>query len=97
MAKAVSATDRLQKLLEATAREHFPDHAVEEVRLEQDEDSDGDPILRIVLVMANEQAFDPVVASGFVRHLRPRLEGDLFPLVSFITSADNRKQHSAAG
>lgn len=97
MAKADATSTNVQQILEGLVKEYLADLSIERVDVRRDEDEEGDPILRIVLVLRDAKSFDPVAASSFVRHLRPKLlEEDLFPLVSFISSADNIRKTQAA-
>jgi hypothetical protein len=97
VAKAKASKTDVRQMLETFAREQFPESNLENVLIEYGEDADGDPILRITVIFSSDKFFDPVKASGFVRHLRPKLRDDnLFPLVSFVTAADHRRQQAAA-
>lgn len=97
MAKAPAREKGLYAKLRRLVQAQFPNANIEAVRFEMDEDSDGDPILRIVVVFEDAAAFNAVNAAGLVRHIRPKMSDDTFPLVSFITSADNRKVQAATG
>lgn len=52
-------------------------------------DEDGDPIWRVVIVLADPRDVAAGKMSGFVRHLRVALPDEPFPIVSFRSQSDN--------
>ncbi|MDE0079516.1 MAG: hypothetical protein OXO50_18495 [Caldilineaceae bacterium] len=60
--------------------------------VEESEDADGDPILRIkVIFEAKEDRLDPERVLGLIRHLRKSLNelgSNRFPVFSFMTSEE---------
>ena len=63
-----------------------------EVRVLEDEDKDGEKILRIhVVVDTHGRKLDPVKVAGMARHLREPLEAlheQRFPLVSYFSPGE---------
>jgi hypothetical protein len=96
VAKGNAISNDLSKVVDRLVKEQFPGAVLEEVKFDMDQDADGDPILRIVLVFESAGSLDPAAAAGFARHLRPKLKGDAFPLIRFMNVSDYRKQQSAA-
>lgn len=80
--------------------ERFGDIRIDSVRVEHDVDADGDPIVRIRVVLEDDGIMlDPRRASGLVRHMRPRLaeEGvEGFPILSFVSRSDLGKARPEA-
>lgn len=83
-----------QTIVEEVLSECFPGTRVHQVLVEPDLDQDGDPVLRITVVLEGapeDLARDRLV--GFVRHLKSRLiKADIeeFPLVSFVSRNEAR-------
>lgn len=70
------------------------------VHVADDVDSDGDPVLRVSIVLnEDEDDLDPKKMLGLVRHLRSRLARhgeERFPLVSFFSRGDYAKMKREA-
>ena len=60
--------------------------------VEEDEDADGDPVLRIeVIFEAENDRLDPKQVLGLIRHVRkPLIEmgSDRFPIFTYMTSQE---------
>ncbi len=94
-------TDDLKKLIEKVIRKELESVAIEAVEIRPDVDSDGDDVLRVVVVLSTDKDFDVHHAKGLVRHIRSemmkRSENFAFPLVSFVSNSDNKRLKAAAG
>lgn len=93
--------ESLEKIISAVVRAQLPDAEIEGIQVERDEDSDGDPILRVkVIVTSDMSALDPGKMAGLIRHLRPRLleaKESSFPIFRFVSKPENdRLAHEAA-
>lgn len=68
-------------------REH-----VVSVTVEEDQDFDGDLVLRVTVVLKGDRdELDPSKLSGLLRHLRPALSKggeDRFPVMSFVAAEE---------
>lgn len=91
---------KLASKVERTIRDRFSDVTIESVRIVEDVDSDGDPILVITVVYeAKGGKLDPHKTAGLVRHLRPQLiesNQRSFPILRFMSRADAARLKSAA-
>lgn len=80
---------RLEDLVRSLLVERFPAIDINRIAVEADEDSDGDRILRITVVMASEpEALDRSELLAFTNRLRLKLVDerfDGFPVLSFVT------------
>lgn len=80
--------DKIKEVLE----EVFPGTEIRRVLSKSMLDNDGDPILRIFVVLGDsEKELDPKAQLGLIRKLRTRLGYDEFPVVSFYSSAEAKK------
>lgn len=91
----------LDDAIAAVVRERFADALIDSVTVEADEDSDGDPILRITVVFESEIAdLETHRLTGLARHVRPSLierREAGFPIFRFMTKRDSdRLRHEAA-
>jgi hypothetical protein len=94
-----SAKAALNSALEKVVRTQFADAAIHAVDIVPDQDSDGDPILRITVVYETSYKLDMEKAVGLVRHMRDVLEDkheEAFPLISFRSKSDHDKLRAAA-
>lgn len=73
-------------------KDRFPTAKIANVAVRPDVDSDGDEILRIIVVIEGAPSqLDKKALVGFVRHLRSRLEEvnrEEFPILSFISKSE---------
>lgn len=87
--------EEVTKAVSAMVKERFSDAAIESVSVQPDFDSDGDPILRVVIVFTTrEEELDRTKMVGLARHLRSKLDdlnAEGFPLVSFVSMKDALK------
>ncbi len=85
----------LKATIKEVLMELFPDAPIEDVFPNPMVDDDGDPILRIFVVLGNtKEKLDPKARLGLIRKLRTRLAEighDEFPVVSFYSSDEARK------
>ncbi len=89
----------LLKAVESVVREEFTDAVIDSVLVDEDVDSDGEPILRVTVVFQHKASIDAKKAAGLVRHIRPKLNNrmaDWFPIVSFRSKADHMRLSAAA-
>lgn len=82
----------LTEFVEAVVRRQFSDAVVDHVTVKPDLDHDGDPILRVTVVVQDEYAkLDPAKVVETSRSLWFEL-GDAgvedFPIVSYMTKSD---------
>ncbi|MBV1707649.1 MAG: hypothetical protein KGQ37_10630 [Hyphomicrobiales bacterium] len=94
-------TNSLEKVVKQTVRQHLDGATIDTITVQPDEDSDGDPVLRITVVISSDMgAIDPRRLTSMGRIMRPKLE-DLgepgFPIFRFISKRDyKRLKHEAA-
>ncbi len=89
----------LNSAIEKVVRTQFADAAISAVHITEDSDSDGDPILRVVVVFETSVRPDLVKARGLARHIWPALEdnhSNAFPVISFRSKADQARLREAA-
>ena len=89
----------LNSAIERVVRTQFADAAISAVDVTEDSDSDGDPILRVVVVFETSVNPDLAKARGLVRHIWPEIENnhsDAFPVISFRSKADHTRYCEAA-
>ena len=90
----------LDQLVASVVKERLGEAKIESIRVEEDVDHAGEPILRITVVFdssAGELDTDRLV--GITRHMRSRLDKkhtDAFPMFRFISKADAAKLKNAA-
>ena len=89
----------LNSAIEKVVRTQFADAAINAVHVTEDYDSDGDPILRVIVVFETSVRPDLAKAGGLARHIWPALENNnsnAFPVISFRSKADQAKFREAA-
>ncbi len=59
----------LEGVVRRTIASEFPRLKVEQLRIDEDADFDGDPVLRIVVVYDSEARPEPAKVAGLVRML----------------------------
>ena len=83
---------KLTSLIGKLLMERFPDATIKNVVVRHDFDSDGDKILRIVVILTSDpEKLDKLKLLGFVPTLRPKLEAAMsegFPVMSFVSERD---------
>ena len=84
--------DKISKVIAQILSRDFKCIAITKVDVEKDVDHDGDPILRIDVVVDGERTdLDGREISSAVRRIRPALEdveGTPFPVIAFIDSRE---------
>jgi hypothetical protein len=93
--------DALRELFSEVVKERFPDAVIDDITVVADEDSDGDPILRVTIVFDSEIAdIEARSVASLTRHARPKLRehnDNRFPIFRFLSKRDNdRLAHAAA-
>lgn len=91
----------LEEIVSQIVRQRFSDAEIDSIKVEPDQDSDGDRILRITVVFASEIAkLESRKLAGLARHMRPKLEERKeagFPIFRFLSKRDSeRLGHAAA-
>jgi len=86
----------IEKVFYGLLCERFSKDAINRVVVKSDCDSDGDRVLRVIVVLeANgKETLDAKKMVGLVRHLRSTLEAkniDDFPMVSFVSKKEAGK------
>ncbi len=81
--------DIIDEILKICIQEQLAPAEIVEVKSEEAEDHDGDPILNIwVVFKAEKDRLDPEKVGGLVQHLRPtlsKLQMDRFPIPTYMT------------
>lgn len=89
----------IKDIVEKVVRSRFADADIDNVCVEWDTDSDGETILKIIVVYDAKKGLDTSKASGLVRHMRSELEQDLesaFPVIAYRSRADHKRLKSEA-
>lgn len=90
----------LETQISEVVRASLDGPGLESVHILPDFDKDGDPILRVRIVLKNIKAFDPDKAKGLVREIFPTLEKkgveNSFPILSFLSKSDYARMSEAA-
>jgi hypothetical protein len=85
-------SDKIAATVSDTLSRHFENIKIIKVKVEQDQDHDGEDILRIQVVFDGVvKGKDAASVAGAARYLRPALEkidADVFPLLSFVSKLD---------
>jgi hypothetical protein len=94
------ASVALQAALYELLCDQFSRELINEVLVEHDHDNDGDPVLRITVVVEDDKMsqLDRHKLVGLVRQIRSMLESepvDEFPIVSFVSKNDLGKMLEA--
>ena len=94
-------TAEVRKAIESTIEDRFPGGEIVSARLREDLDHDGDPILRVDLIVRGRgKILDPKRTVGLTGDLRSSLAKigvSSFPVVSFVSSATAGKPDNQAG
>lgn len=86
------AAVNIKRIIKSVVNEGFPGGEIESIRVRDDTDYEGDPILVIdLIVRENEGVLDPTRAVSLIGELRSRLVRNgiiSFPVLSFISKAE---------
>lgn len=90
----------VEKVIWSAVNDRFPGREIESIRVQEDTDHEGDPILRIdLIVRPPARVLDPKRATMLIGDLRSRL-GEVgiigFPVLSFIAKSEAGKLRSDA-
>lgn len=92
--------DNLKDIIESVIRERLAGSTITEVRVTEDEDYEGDRILRVMVVFDGSKGRpDSHRMSGLARHLRSKLDAEnafSHPVFRFISQADAKRLTAAA-
>lgn len=92
--------DNIKAVIESVIRERLAGTTITEIRVVEDEDYEGDQILRVMIVFDSSKGMpESHKMSGLARHLRSKLdEADAFshPIFRFISQSDAKKLTAAA-
>ena len=81
--------ERLASYIADSLNSRFKNVEIVDVKIEQDIDRDGDPILRVLLIFDGEITdADVKVVVGAARQLQPKLDeidDDIYPVLSFVS------------
>ena len=84
--------ESLKDLVLGIVKARFPDAEIDSISVTPDSDSDGDPILRVMIVVRSDiTSLDSQRLSGLARHIRPRLIEHNeygFPIIRVMTKRD---------
>jgi hypothetical protein len=81
-----------EQIIRTVFGEEFPDARVDRVIARAEEDSDGDRVIRVYIVLDDDrQSLDRKALVGFVRHLKSRLTDEAFPVLSFVAQSEAAK------
>lgn len=90
----------IEAIIDSVVRDRLADARIQRVVVEEDEDSEGDRVFRIMVVFdATRGKLEAHRISGLARHLRSRLETVnefAYPIFRFVSEADARKIVPAA-
>lgn len=82
----------VHKIISDTVEAQLGREHVFSVKVEEDQDLDGDLVLHVTVVLQGDRnELDPSRLSGLLRHLRPALSKggeDRFPVLSFVAAED---------
>ncbi len=93
---------KLKKIIGAVLRDVFGAARIGDLHVVRTFNEDDEEILRVYVVFNGaEDQFDAALASGVVRHLRPRLleelTEDAFPVISYLSGSDMKSVKNAVG
>lgn len=91
----------LERIVKGLLKERLGgDVVVEQVRVLESFDQDGDPVLQVrVIFDSKDGMIDGKRLKGIVRHLRPKfaeVDERRFPLISYISKSDYERQQTEA-
>jgi len=91
---------KLEKVIRDVLKERFGNVKFDTIDIKRDYDADGDEILRILVVVEDAvKRLDASRASTVQRYMRPKLadiQETAFPVISYVSRSDYRKQKAAA-
>lgn len=83
---------KIAKVVKETLAVDFENVRIIDVRVQDEQDSDGDAVLRVEVVFeGTRKDMDVRKLAGIVRHVRPKLSEigeNAFPVFSFISKGD---------
>lgn len=92
--------DRIKTVIENVVRERFAGSAIEDVRIFEDVDFEGQPVLRVTVIFEPKRGkLDAEKTSGITRHIRHKLlemNEEKFPFFRFVSKADAKALKAAA-
>jgi hypothetical protein len=85
----VPTTDQRQTISEAI-KQVLPAESIDRIGVEDGIDSDGDPILKITIVLKHDmRLWDTKAMLGLTRHIREKIPDETrFPLIDFVSATD---------
>lgn len=90
----------IKTLIESVVRQRLGEARVQKVIVKEDEDNEGDRILRVMVVFdGSKGSLDAHKMSGLARHLRAKMEEHdafLHPVFRFVSQKEAKKVLSAA-
>lgn len=93
-------TEDVAAIVEAVVRERLAEAQVQRVTVQEDEDHEGDRILRVMVVFDDSKGkLDPQRTLSLARHVRSRLDvvnAFLPPVFRFVSAADAARIPPAA-
>ena len=93
-------TANVKKAIESVVEDRFPGGEIVSIRLREDLDHEGDPILRVDLIVRESgKVLNPKRTVGMTGDLRRRLAEigiTSFPVLSFISKSEAGKLRSEA-
>jgi len=91
-------SDARQRIIREAINEQLSADAIQSVQIEEASDSDGEPILKITIVLTKRGALlARKKMVGLPRTLREKINDDrLFPIIDFISESDAKRKRAAA-
>jgi hypothetical protein len=90
----------VEKAIWSAVKDRFPGREIESIRVREDLDHDGDPILRVdLIVRERKKVLDPKRTGSLTGLIRARLSEigiTSFPVLSFISKSEAGKIGSVA-
>lgn len=93
--------ETVRHVIEDTIREQLEGAVIDSVKVYEDFDHDGDPILRVFVIYDDKASkLDTGKTVGMVRHIWKKLEEravaeDRFPIISYISRSDAKRLNAA--
>lgn len=90
----------LEKIISGIVRERFKGAEIDSISVSPDLDSDGDPILRVTVVLTSDVSqLESSKLAGLTRHVRAKIvnrKDAAFPIFRFMTKSDSDRLKRAA-
>lgn len=98
----VAENQKLENTIRAVLEDVFGAALIGEVHVVRTYNEDDEEILLVYVAFnGTEEQFDATLASGVVRHMRPRLleelTEDAFPVISYLSDSDMKMVKNAMG